>query len=96
MRELSLRQAFERLSLIDRGLRRRGPQQPGHRFGLLDIMLCFWLEYVNFDDRLAPYPGLLHCRERVTQRPLLQPFFEQLKQWCSDYARLQAAGVGAK
>jgi hypothetical protein len=62
----------------------------------VDIILCFWAEYMNIDQALAPYPALRTCMELVTNRPLLRPFFDELIESRNEYAQMQAEGGGVK
>ena len=96
MRKLALQQSLNRIGIIDRKLQKKGPYQLGSRFSLVDIILCFWAEYINFDQALAPYPALRDCMELVTNRPLLRPLFDQLIESRNEYAQMQAAGDGVK
>ncbi|MCP4387687.1 MAG: hypothetical protein GY802_05295 [Gammaproteobacteria bacterium] len=96
MQAQSLRQALARMGIIDRLLQEKGPYQLGQRFSLVDIILSYWAEYINQDDRLAPYTALLRCKQLVSNRPLLRPFFDELIECRIEYANMQDAGGGVK
>lgn len=96
MREKSLQRALARMGIIDRQLQQHGPYQLGNRFSLVDIILSFWAEYIDLDDRLAPYPALRNCKALVSNRPLLRPFFDELVECRIEYTNMQAAGGGVK
>jgi glutathione S-transferase len=96
MRLLSLQQALERIGIIDQQLQQEGPYQLGPRFSLVDIILCFWAEYLNFEQNLDPYPALRRCQGLVMSRPLLRPFFNELIECRTEYLQKQANGGGVK
>ena len=60
------------------------------RFSLIDIILCYRAEYVNFDRALDPFPALRRCQEPVMNRPLLRPFFDELIECRTEYMQMQA------
>lgn len=96
MRRLALQQALDRMRVIDLKLQQNGPFQLGSRFSLVDIILCYWAEYLNHGEELAQYPALLRCLELVINRPLLRPFFDELSECRNEYAKMQVAGDGVK
>ena len=75
-------------------MEQNGPYQLGSRFSLIDIILCFWAEYVNLDQALDPYPALRRCQELVMSRPLLRSFFDELIECRTEYMQMQANGGG--
>ena len=95
MSEKSLREALQRMQLIERDLEHRGPYQLGPRFSLLDIILSFWVEYVNVDGALETCPALLRCYQLVRERPRIRPCFEQMIEQRAEYARLRQTSAGA-
>ena len=68
----------------------------GPRFSLIDIILCFWAEYLNFDQNLDSCPALRHCLDLVSNRPLLRPFFDELIECRTEYLQMQTNGEGVK
>jgi len=96
MKQKSLNLAMNRLGMIEKRLQANGPYHLGERFSLVDIILSFWLEYLNCGGQLDDYPALSNCLKLVAKRPVLRPYFEQLTAWQEEYARLQAAGAGFK
>lgn len=96
MYELSLQQALEHMGVIETKLQQHGPYQLGQRFSLVDIILGFWAEYIDFKHELDHCPALRNCKNLVSNRPRLRPFFDELIEWRTEYARLQANGGGVK
>lgn len=94
MREHALEGVLDRLAVIERHLRDRGPYHLGERFCLVDLTLTFWTVLLDRADRLAPYAAIRRCMTLVTDRPSLRGKFDELEAMREEYARLQARGSG--
>lgn len=84
----SLADGLNRFAVIEQRLQDTGPFHLGGRFSLLDIILGFWAESFNFDHLLDPFPAILACLGKVSTRPLLRPYFDELIEWRHEYHRL--------
>jgi glutathione S-transferase len=96
MRTRSHQQSIERLKIIDRQMQRNGPDYLGQRFSLIDVISCYWAEYIYHQTMLESLPGIKRCFDLVSQRPLLCGLFREVEQCRIEYERLQKAGKGVK
>ena len=92
--EHALEGILDRLTVIERHLRDRGPYHLGERFSLVDLTLTFWTALLDREDRLAPYAAIRRCMTLVTDRPRLRGRFDELAAMREEYARLQGHGAG--
>ena len=96
MKQLSIAQGIERLEVIDRKLQEDGPYYLGERFSLIDIIVCYWTDYIFNEVMFDRLPGIRRCMSLIVERPLLKPFFEELSECRIEYAKIQAEGGGVK
>ena len=96
MKERSHGEALERLQVMERRLRDKGPYHLGERFSLVDLTLCHWTAPFEDMGALASFPALRRCLELVSARPKLRPHFERQKAWSDEYGGMQARGAGVK
>jgi glutathione S-transferase len=93
VQEHALQGVLDRLAVIERQLRDRGPYHLGERFSLVDLTLAFWTVLLDREDRLAPYAAIRRCTTMVTDRSKLRGKFDELAAMREDYARLEACGA---
>ena len=96
IKEKSFETALERLGVIDRRLRDRGPYHLGERFSLVDLTMTYWATCIETGGALEPYPAVKQCMKLVTDRPKVCAWFVEVKTTIEEYTRLQACGKGVK
>ena len=96
MEERALREALERLQVMEGRLQGKGPYHLGSRFSLVDLTLCHWTAPLEDRGELAACPALRRCLQLVVARPKLRPHFERQKAWNDEYAGMQARGEGVQ
>ena len=89
MKHKALEDALERLHVIDQRLSADGPFHLGARFSLVDLMLTFWVNSLEEQQGLDAIPAVVTCATRTMDRPALQTFFAESRQWVREYKQRQ-------
>ena len=77
LKEKFLGTLLSRFQVIEQQLQNNGPYMLGDKFSLLDIILAYWVEYLNTPGVFYELPGLIQNLVLVSNRPKLQPFFDE-------------------
>ena len=96
MKERALEGALERLGVMDKRLREKGPYDLGDRFSLVDLTMVFWTAQIECLGVLQPYPAVRRCMDLVLGRPKLGLKFDEQAAWREEYVQLQARGGGVR
>lgn len=92
MRRQSLALALDRLQVIDRRMRQKGPYFLGERYSLVDLATSYWAQDLTYDNHLDSLPAIRHCLSLVRERPAIARLFELMDALNDEYAQLQAEG----
>jgi len=95
MQEHALQGVLDRLAVIERHLRDRGPYHLGERFSLADLTLTFWAVYLDVAGRLGPHAAVRRCMTLVMGRPRLRAKFDELLAAIDAYRAAQDDGIAA-
>lgn len=94
MKQRSMEQALERMSIIERRLAAGGPYHLGERFSLVDVTMAYWAMYMENAGLLTELPAVRACFKLVEGRPKLRPKFDEAEDLRVKYVKLQAKGGG--
>ena len=94
MKEMALAKFDKHLAIIEGRLAAGGPFHLGTRFSLVDIILAFWVTYVDNPNRTKSFPAVNRCVKLTMERPKLCDHFDQLLSWKQQYAKMQSQGGG--
>ncbi|MEM7206644.1 MAG: glutathione S-transferase family protein [Pseudomonadota bacterium] len=92
MRQHSFEEARRRLALVEQRMQKAGPYFLGQRFSLLDIILLYWVECVDYFDTFESFPAIRNCTQTVANRPTLRELYQSLKESLAEFARRKADG----
>lgn len=86
IRDRALAAALQGFAIVNDRLAANGPCHLGERFSLVDLMIAFWVISLERPDEMRQMPCVLACVEMARARPRLEPLFDIVDSWGSDFA----------
>ena len=96
MKERALKDALDRIGVMEQRLGRAGPYHLGARFSLVDLTMSYWTAGIQSQEVLDACPAVRRCTRLVMDRPTLRPKFDAQAAERDTYAQMQARGEGVK